>query len=71
MLLREDWIADNDGRGKRKAHGQDLDESTEQEGSEESAGSEKECWAHARQCRTNSQVRFSIEGQCWKSEGGF
>ena len=46
MLLRADWVTDNDSHGKRKAHGEDLDESIGQEGAEESAGSEKKCHMH-------------------------
>jgi hypothetical protein len=46
MLSRENWVADNEGGRKRKAHGEDLDESTEQEGAEEGAGSEKKCCVH-------------------------
>ncbi len=46
MLQRKNWVADNDGGRKRKAHGEDLDESTQQEGAGEGTGSEKKCCVH-------------------------
>ena len=39
MLPGENWFANDDGNGKRRAHGEDLDESAKQEGSKEGAGS--------------------------------
>ena len=47
ILPGEDWFADDDGNGKRRAHGEDLDESRNQEGTKEGAGSEKECHIHS------------------------
>ena len=39
MLQGENWFAIDDGNGKRRTHGEDLDESAKQEGTKEGAGS--------------------------------
>jgi hypothetical protein len=62
MLQRENWVADNDCGRKRKAHGEDLDESTEQESAEEGAGSEKKCCVHGDAEQVHRHVAQSRSG---------
>ena len=65
MLPRKSWLADNDTRRKTQwSHGENMDESAEQEDPEEGASSETECdmmRGHAEQIhRCVSQSRGGV-----------